>query len=257
MTIESQSNRAQFIGNGVTRDFPLEFPVPATARIRLFLWENNKQTEMTSGFSVIGVGTDYVSVQTQAPIAAGVKLTILRQVPYRQMMDLRNGGDFEAETLEGSADDLELQIQQLVEEVGRAIVAPESMEAGEVRYETLLGLRDEAVAARDGALESEEAAEGAAELAGQSAAAAKDAAGKAGTSANAAKTSETSANASKVAAQTARDQAEEYAALATDAASEAMAKTTILTDCYCAVTRLCAAIVRTKNTVKIIAKMEV
>ena len=149
MTIETQTNRVQYVGNGATTEFPVPFPVLQPDHLRLFLWQNNRQAEMTTGFTVVGAGTGSVSVRTDAPVAAGVKLTILREIPLTQMMDLQNGGDFNAETLEGSADILAMQIQQLDEKAGRAIVAPESMGSNEVTYETLADLKEEAEEAAD------------------------------------------------------------------------------------------------------------
>lgn len=126
MTIETQTNRAQFVGNGVTTEFPVLFPVLQPYHLRLFLREGDSQTEMTEGFTVIGAGTAAVSVRTVSPIPAGVKLTILREVPLKQEMDLMNGGPFNAEKLEGSADIIVMQIQQLAERSDRSFQWPES-----------------------------------------------------------------------------------------------------------------------------------
>ncbi|UQZ90829.1 hypothetical protein C4J81_17085 [Deltaproteobacteria bacterium Smac51] len=147
MTVESPYNKVQYLGDGAASRFPVPFPVANPAHIHLYLWENERQTEMDSGFQVIGAGTASVYVTTAAPIRPGVKLTILRTVPYVQPMDLVNGGRFNAETLEGSDDNLELQIQQIAERVNRAVVAPESLNENEVTYETLLQIRDDAQAA--------------------------------------------------------------------------------------------------------------
>ena len=127
MTLHTAVNRVQYIGNGLAVNFPAPFPVPQPEHLRLFLWDGRAQTELTGGFTVVGAGTAAVFVVFDQPPAAGAIITLLRQVPLVQPMDLANGGAFNAEILEGSADNLEMQIQQLQEEVGRAIVAPERL----------------------------------------------------------------------------------------------------------------------------------
>ena len=124
MTIETQTNRVQYVGNSLATDFPVPFPVFRPEHLRLFLWQDDRQSEMTHGFMVLGAGTVQVTVRTLAPIPSGVRLTIIRQVPLVQPMDLINGGAFNAEILEGSDDNLEMQIQQLKEEIDRAIKVP-------------------------------------------------------------------------------------------------------------------------------------
>jgi hypothetical protein len=150
MTVETQVNRVQYVGNGAAREFPVPFPVLRAEHVRLFTWANGRQAELTEGFTVFGAGTNAVSVVFDNAPLTGVTLTILRRMPLVQPMDLGNGGPFNAETLEDSADNLAMLIQQLAEEVGRAIVAPESMEAGTVTYEMLAALlrdSEEALAA--------------------------------------------------------------------------------------------------------------
>jgi hypothetical protein len=150
MTVETQVNRVQYVGNGAAREFPVPIPVLRSEHVRLFTWANNRQTELTEGYTVFGAGTAAVTVELDNALPAGVTLTILRPMPLIQPMDLNNAGPFNAETLEDSADNLAMQIQQLAEEVGRAIVAPESMEAGTVTYEMLVALlrdSEEALAA--------------------------------------------------------------------------------------------------------------
>ena len=127
MTVETQTNKVQYQGNGVAKNFPVPFPVLAPEHLRLFLWANQAQTEITEGFSVIGAGSPAVTVALLSAPAAGATLTILRRMPLVQRMDLKNGGPFNADILEGSADFTLMLIQQLAEAVGRAFVAPESL----------------------------------------------------------------------------------------------------------------------------------
>ena len=168
MTVETQINRVQYVGNSLATDFPVPFPVLRPEHLRLFLWANDIQTELTSDFTVLGAGTSAVNVRLAAALPSGVTLTILRQLPLVQPMDLRNGGNFNATTLEGSADNLAMQIQQIAEAVNRAVVAPESVSEN-IQYTDLLAIKTQTLAAM-------KTAQDAADLAGIFRSGARDAA---------------------------------------------------------------------------------
>jgi hypothetical protein len=144
MTVETQQNKVQYMGNGWATEFPLNFPLLRPEHLRLFLWANNRQSELTEGFTVLGAGTKAATVRLAEAPAPGAVLTILRQVPLAQPMALSNSGPFNADTLEGCADNLEMQIQQLAEMAGRAVVMPAGLpdaeRAGRTNYEILLDL---------------------------------------------------------------------------------------------------------------------
>ncbi len=139
MTVETRINKVKYVGDGAAAEFPAPFPVIDEGHLRLYLLADGAETEVLSGFSVIGAGTSAVSVRLDQPLAAGVGLTILRQLPLVQPMDLVNGGDFNAETLEESADNQVMQIQQLAEELDRAIKVPVTSEPPYPSSEDFLG----------------------------------------------------------------------------------------------------------------------
>lgn len=149
MTIETQTNRVQYIGNGVTTVFPINFPVYEARWIRLFSGTGVDQREITAGFQVTGSGTDTVNLVMAAAPAAGALLTILREVPYTQEMRIKNLGDFNPDLIEKNFDRLVLMIQQLFERTGRGIVAPESSGPNEITYTSLVLLRNDSQSARD------------------------------------------------------------------------------------------------------------
>ncbi|MDR2947499.1 MAG: hypothetical protein LBV79_12250, partial [Candidatus Adiutrix sp.] len=126
MTIETQSNRVQYIGNGAATVFPLPFPVYEESTVRLYQGLGPGQKEVAQGFQVTGAGTASVDLVMDAPPGHGLVLTMMRMVPYTQEMSLENGGAFNAQTLEEHFDRQEMQIQQLAEEMERAIKHPES-----------------------------------------------------------------------------------------------------------------------------------
>jgi hypothetical protein len=57
-------------------------------------------------------------------LPAGYRWTILSLVPYEQPIDLPPGGAFSAEVVEFGLDNLAVQVQQAVEQVGRAVLVP-------------------------------------------------------------------------------------------------------------------------------------
>jgi hypothetical protein len=124
MTIDTQSNKVQYLGNGVASSFAVPFKVFAAAHLHLFFNRDGLETPVPPGtYLVNGLGADAVSVSFDQPPALGTSLTILRLLPLDQPTDLQNGGDFNADVLEYTYDYLEMQIQQLREELGRGLKA--------------------------------------------------------------------------------------------------------------------------------------
>ena len=229
MTVETQANRVQYMGNGLTREFPVPFPVLRPEHLRLFLWANDRQTELTQGCAVLGAGTSAVKVVLSEPLPSGVYLTILRRLPFIQPMSISNSGPFNAETLEGSADNLAMQIQQLAEENERAIVFPEGLPGERPNYSLLVALGAEAGVARDQALAAVDSVAEAIQAAGSAAWAARDearkAAGQAAEAAHsAAEAAHTAAEAAHTAAEAVRSEVADLAFLAGAAVDRAGAE---------------------------------
>lgn len=126
MTVTTQVTKEKFLTNGVATVWPLPFPVREAEHIRIILTRLADGTEepVLSGFSIDGLGGEHVSVTypvSGPPLAAGYRLTIYRLLPYVQELDLENGQAFDAEVLESQYDTQEMQIQQLAEELSRAV----------------------------------------------------------------------------------------------------------------------------------------
>lgn len=121
MTVDTQDSKVQYIGNGTARSFAVPYKVIDADHLKLYLYLANKETELTGGYVVNGLGSGSVSVTLGEPLAVGAKLTIVREVPLLQPTDLQNGGDFNADVLESSLDYLEMQIQQNSEAIDRAV----------------------------------------------------------------------------------------------------------------------------------------
>ena len=126
MTLETSLTKARYLGNNSAREWPLPFPVLRPEHVHLVVTDTGtgQDTTVSSGYTVTGCGTRNVSVlypASGAALPAGQKLTIYRTVPYVQQLDLENGGAFDAEVIEGQFDNTAMQIQQLSEEVSRAV----------------------------------------------------------------------------------------------------------------------------------------
>lgn len=135
MTVTTQITKEKFLTNGLATVWPLPFPVREAEHLRIILTTlaagpggpdgmGGRDEVVTSGYSVTGLGGNNVSVTYPVsgnPLPPGYRLTIYRLVPYVQDLDLENGQAFDAEVLEAQYDIQEMQIQQLAEEVSRAV----------------------------------------------------------------------------------------------------------------------------------------
>ena len=118
MTLESQLTKAHYYEGSELR---LPFPVLRPEHVTLVLvdLQTGEETLVESGYTVTGCGTDRVDVQY--PIPQGKKLTVYRELPLTQEMDLENGTAFDGEVVETHMDILAMQIQQVAEEVERSV----------------------------------------------------------------------------------------------------------------------------------------
>lgn len=71
-----------------------------------------------------GIGGTFTYPLTGSAIAAGTYLTIVRTLPYTQDVSIRNQGNVYPQVTEKMGDTLEMQIQQIGSEIGRAIQIP-------------------------------------------------------------------------------------------------------------------------------------
>jgi hypothetical protein len=149
MTVATQSNLITYIGDGAATVFPFYFPVYDAAHIevRRYNIATGDYTLLSpSGFTVTGVGNENGGSVTigGTPVPATDKVIIARIVPLTQDLDLLNQGGFYPENVETEFDLEEMQIQQLDEELDRAIRYPigealEPIPAAPYRISKLLG----------------------------------------------------------------------------------------------------------------------
>lgn len=129
MTVSSSTSRADYNGNGVTTVFTVPFYFIDNAHLILLstVVATGVSTTLTlnsdytlSGAGVSSGGTATLSV---AP-ASGVKLSILRNLPFTQLYHYVPNDPFPAASHETNLDLLTMEAQQLNESVSRAIILP-------------------------------------------------------------------------------------------------------------------------------------
>lgn len=123
MTVQTTNSTAVFDGNGVTTDFPITFPFKQNSDIKVYSKDaSGIVLPVLSGFTVEGEGSPSGGwLRMAAPPALGTKLVAAREMVIRQLIDLRNQGKFFPETHEEAFDILTMLIQQVSEQVARAV----------------------------------------------------------------------------------------------------------------------------------------
>ncbi len=151
MTIETQTSKAQYLGDGTARLFPVPFTVYKTAHLQVILsGDQNDGVTLSGGYRAAGLESGMPTVELDVPPQRGERLTIARILPLTQALDLENGGKFDADSIEQGLDVLEMQIQQISEAVDRAVkVAITSDKSPEQLLDDLLGSADRACGCAD------------------------------------------------------------------------------------------------------------
>ena len=129
MTVESTQTKAIYEGNGSTTIFPVPFAYSRTDDIKLvFTDTENVDSDVTSNYTVTMTESGDTSVVypvTGQPIKMGTRLTVYRDTPQKQIVDLIYGGAFNPDVLEKDVfDRIVMMIQELQEALTRAVKAP-------------------------------------------------------------------------------------------------------------------------------------
>lgn len=131
MTVPSELDRAgPYNGNGVTTSFQYKFRILNASHLLVVRTEpNGFNTVLTlnTDYTVTGIGNTTggnVVLVNANRLPSGRKLSILRNLPFTQEIDLENQGAYYAETVEEGFDRAAMRDQQLKEGLSRAIKAP-------------------------------------------------------------------------------------------------------------------------------------
>lgn len=241
--ISTEIRRSQtYVGTGDVNSYTFPFRVFAADQVKVYV----RAADATSGTLLdttqYSVTLASASAQTvggtvtlSSPLAAGAKLVILSNIPYTQLLALQNQGAFNAEDLNGAWDKNTALIQQVLDTLNRAVLAPElGDDTPEAFTLSLFEARDTAVekageaanSASASAASASDAASASAKAAETSENAAASSATAAGASEANAEASETAAASSKTAAASSASAASQSAAAAGTSATEAGSRAT-------------------------------
>jgi hypothetical protein len=125
MSVTSETSKVKYNCNGSTVNFPITFAILETSHIKVihFDFSTGLEAELSTPAEYSVVGSDVVTVATYP---TNDTLTIIRDVPVTQEVDLIDNDPFPAETIEDSLDKLTMLIQQQGGSLDRAIVVPVS-----------------------------------------------------------------------------------------------------------------------------------
>ena len=179
MSLENVPRKAgPFVGNGVTKTFSFDFKVFREADVEVRLSDS---TEDYSTESVLDPDTDYTvdlnENQDEAPggtvtlmeaVPGGRRLTVLSNIVPDQQIVLTNHDGFLPSVLNDGFDKAIALIQELQEEVSRAVIVPATQDAvpTEVAHDLLVA-RDDAEKAAEAAETAQAASESARDAAQQ------------------------------------------------------------------------------------------
>lgn len=151
MTVANTTTKLQYKGNGENRMFGITFPLADGSHLRLFLTTpQGVESEITKNFAFSDTldSVTYPTLESgMEALADGYTLTLLRQTPPTQELDLQSGHALDAEELERGFDKLTCLVQEAQEQMARAICYPVSAEekpSAECFLEQLNELKDTA-----------------------------------------------------------------------------------------------------------------
>ena len=127
MSITNTKAKSVYNANGTTTEWNLGFTYDDTvSNVHIYIVDaNDNETKVTSNYSIAdGVLTYPTTASGLAPLAEGNKLVIVRDTPRTQDIELTSNGKLDGKVLEGGYDKLTLQVQELTEQVNRAIKFP-------------------------------------------------------------------------------------------------------------------------------------
>lgn len=124
MTVQNTTVKDIYVGNGATTKFPITFQMTDHPEyIKVYITGDDSVAVETKNFSVDLEAKTVTYPANGDPLPDGHKITIYRELPFYQLMNLVNQGPFFAENIELSFDDLTFICQQLNEKLNRTLSA--------------------------------------------------------------------------------------------------------------------------------------
>ena len=139
MTVSMQITKRIYQGNGVTTQWDVDFPVLSAEDVKVYVTSpQGVEEEVTSGytFDLLSHTLTYPTEESgKTALPQGWSLTLLRQTPFTQEIDLIRQGELDAEVLEEGYDKLTLLVQELNEKAQRSIRYPVSTQESNMEAE--------------------------------------------------------------------------------------------------------------------------
>jgi microcystin-dependent protein len=133
MTVSTQTSKSQYTGNGVTTAFTGSFRILDQTHITVILTDTSgvdTTQALTTNYTVSGVGGATFTVTFLVAPPSGYGVTIVRNVPLTQGLDLVLNDEFPSTEMENSLDKATMVDQQLKESQDRSLKFPVSDAAG-------------------------------------------------------------------------------------------------------------------------------
>lgn len=132
MTLQATTRRSPtYTGTGVSVTYSFAFKVFGAADVAVYVADTTGVETLLTGGYTVSLNVDQENspgggVALATPLASGFKLTIVGAVALSQPTDLPDGGSYRAQSVEDALDRAVMQIQQVDEKIGRAILLPVS-----------------------------------------------------------------------------------------------------------------------------------
>lgn len=127
MTVQNTIVKNIYKGNGSTTVFPYTFALIKNEHIKVYITDKNGKTVETSDFTVGDGSITYP--KNGVVLAEGEKLTVIRELPLHQVLNLLNQGPFYAQDIELTFDEVVMMLQQINERLGRSLCIDVSLDS--------------------------------------------------------------------------------------------------------------------------------
>ena len=126
MTLPYSPSRAVYEGNGAATAFPFAFKVWSTDQLNISITSPKGETSPAQGWtaSIGESGGTVTYLHDGAPLPAGWRLAIVRNMPFAQGIDLISASRFDPQVIEDGLDQATAELQQLNEKLARAVIMP-------------------------------------------------------------------------------------------------------------------------------------
>ena len=228
MTMPFSPSRTVFHGNGVATTFPFAFKVWSADQLTVTVTmpgateQTEEDVTAQCSISLTESGGSVVYLREGSPLPDGAVLSITRDMPFVQEVDLVSASRFDPQVIEDALDQAAAERQQLREGLSRAVkLSATSATTPEDMVEDIFDARDQAEQSATGAAASATAAADSATAAASSATTASQKATTAADSATTASQKATAAASSATAAAGSATTASQKAIAAADSATAA------------------------------------